>query len=196
MYEFVHSTECPDEFVYCYDDVCLLKSIKPEEIRSWPDHAFTERSIRYFKLCAQNEKNRWPVTVYKTIQLLGKERAKFNYETHMPLIYKRDLLKEMFNLFPFQEMVHPYCIATLYFNLYGGETVTLMEENHYKMCFDGSIKGVGCYTPDSVKKIEEIAKDKVFCNYNDFGLFYKKNNIFPLQEYFFANFTEKCKYEY
>jgi hypothetical protein len=195
LYLFVNSDECPEEFVYIYDDVFLLRSIKPEDIRSLPDHAFTERSIRYFKACVQNEKNRWPITIYKTIQLLGKERAKFNYETHMPLIYKRDLLKEMFDLFPFQNMVHPYCIATLYFNLYGGETVTLMEKNSYKMCFDGSIKGIGCYTPESVKKIEEIAKDKVFCNFNDYGLFYKKNDIYPLQEYIFTTFVDKSKHE-
>jgi hypothetical protein len=190
VYQFVNSKECPETFVYIYDDVLLIKEITSEEIRNLPQCQYTK------KMFAIYQGTRYGKTINQAYIL---SNAEHNFEHHLPLIYNRNHLKEMFNKFPFQEMNIPYSLATLYFNLYKDEIIyaPLNFTNNYKAGFEGFSDRICTFKQDTIKDIELAIEGKTWVNYNDTGLFWHTPNYigFPLQDWILKTFPNKSRYE-
>jgi hypothetical protein len=187
VYTFVNSSDCPEEFVYIYDDVLLLKKIARNGILNIPECKYSENMyISYMRSKHGRTMN----------QALTISRGKYRFEHHLPLIYKRDKLLNMFNKYPFQDLYIPYSLATLYFNLYPEEYIlpTLIEKTDYKVGFEGFTGGVGCYKQDTIEHIETAAEGKTWLNHNDTGLFWKPTQ-YPLQEWIKSKFPNKSIFE-
>jgi hypothetical protein len=189
--QFIYSRYCPESFIFCYDDILLLKKITSKDILNCPQYKMTEKSYFY------NNKTKWGKTINEAIKL---SNGTFNFEHHLPMIYKRDLLKEMFNKFPLQEQLVPYALGTLYFNLFPQEAsnATLNDLPNYKCGFEGiggMLNRQCVYPQNTTKEINKAVNGKTFCNYNDSGLEWKPPE-FPLKKWIEETFTKKSKYEY
>lgn len=187
MYQFVNTPNCPEEFVYIYDDILLIKEIGLGDIKNYPQAIYTETSF------ARNSHSRHGRTMNQAKIL---SNAKFNFETHLPLRYKRDKLKAMFIKFPFQEMVVPYSIATMYFNLYPEESdlPSLQIENNYKAGFEGFGNRLGVFQQNTIREIEIAVEGKTWVNYSDQGLFWLPIK-YPLMRWIENKFPKKSIYE-
>lgn len=188
---FVNSVDCPEVFCYIYDDILLLKKITSNEILNIPQFKMVKKSYLY------NEKSKWGKTVNEALRLSGGE---WNYEHHLPLIYRRDKLNNLFNLFPLEEQLIPYSLATLYFNTYPEECNegTLSNRPDYKCGFEGMgayLNRQCVYKQDSIEEIEIAVKDRIWCNYNDSGLEWKAPE-YPLKQWIELTFNKPSKYEF
>ena len=190
VYLFVNSEDCPESFVFIYDDILLIKEITSENILNIPQCKYTKKMFSIY------QETRYGKTINQAYMLSG---AEWNFEHHLPLIYNRDHLKELFKKFPFYEMNIPYSLATLYFNIYKDEILfrPLSVINNYKAGFEGFTERIATFKQDTLKDIEMAVEDKTWINYNDTGLewftpYYKG---FPLQDWIKSKFSEKSKFE-
>ena len=99
VYIFVNSTDCPEEFCYIYDDIILLREIDKRGIRNVPWIPYTNKM---YKVNATSHNGKTNNVAYDLCN------CKYNFEHHLPLIYKRDNLKSLFEQHKFWEMVRPY----------------------------------------------------------------------------------------
>jgi len=188
MKTFVFSDICPERFVYIYDDILLLKKIG-------------EKDILPYSLCREGNnwwsyknKTRQGKTIVRAAELLEKDYP-YNYETHAPLIYERDRLREMFTMFPFEVPEVPYAIATLYFNIVYPDYspyIPLQTENNYLAWFH--FDGLG-HDSHSLRVIEESIKDKVWVNYTDKALFFYGREGHVLMNFIENRFKYKSEFE-
>ena len=188
VYTFVNSENCPEEFVYIYDDVLLVKKIMADGIFNIPQCKYTASMFGVF------QKSRYGRTINQAFVLSG---SKWNFEHHCPLIYKRDKLREMFNKYPFQEMNIPYSLATLYFNLYKEEAIFEPLLENYKAGFEGFTGRIATHKQDTLHDIEKAVKDKTWVSFNDFGISWFTPNYdgYPLRDWIKNNFSNKSKFE-
>lgn len=109
-----------NEFVYIYDDICLLKQI---------DKSFFYKCY-YIETSTTNKK--WLNTIEKSLSLIpGKD-----FESHIPVLFDRLKLKFMFRSFPYSTQGVPYAPISLYFNLYGSDKQLLNGELCYNEISD------------------------------------------------------------
>jgi hypothetical protein len=189
--KFVNSNDCPEYFLYLYDDILLINKIVSNEIFNLPQFKVNEKSYLY------NEKSKWGRTVNEALRL---SNGALNFEHHLPMIYKRDLLKEMFNKFPIKEQLIPYALGTLYFNFFPQESsnIHLNDLPNYKCGFEGMggyMNRQCVYKQDSVEEIESVVKNKIFCNYNDEALAWKAPE-YPLKKWIELTFNKPSRYEF
>jgi len=188
VYTYVNSEQCPKEFCYIYDDIILLKQIDKTGIKNVPWLHYTNK---LFKVNQSSHNGK------TTNQAYILHKAKYSFEHHLPLIYKKDLLKQMFNEYKFWEQARPYSLATLYFNLYPDEYSgkPLVEENDYKVGFEGFYENrTTCFKQDTYKDIEVAIAGKTWLNFNDTGLYWGKPD-YPLKTWIVKNFKKKSRYE-
>ena len=185
---FAFSDICPDHFVYIYDDVLLLKPIKEKDILPYPCNKEGPKWKNIKKSTRHGQ------TMIRSAELLGVLQP-YNYESHAPLIYEREKLRELFTVFSIDKPGLPYPLGTTYFNYFLDDHLpTLHMENKWIawFYFDG-------ITHDCHKEsaIIQATHDKVWINYSDRGLFFRTGAdevIYPLQE-FIRKFDKKSKYE-
>jgi hypothetical protein len=188
VHQFVFSPDCPDKFVYIYDDILLIKKIDINGILNIPECKYT------FKLANHQIHNKHGRTVNQAFNMC---KPRYRFEHHLPLVYERDKLKEMFTIYRFQDLIEPYALATLYFNLYGCDDLmgSLKEKLDYKAGFEGDFaQAVGCYSSSSKESINKAVDGKTWINYNDTGLFWGPPS-FPLQIWIKNKFPNQSKYE-
>jgi len=172
------------DFVYIYDDVCLLRDIEYEDIKNLSQNTFTKRSIaKHFN------SRRWGKTLIQPHLLLGF--VDYNYEHHLPMIYNKQKLRELFKRFPLEKTYPPYPLATMYFNMFPEEADEwgLVE---YKVGFEGTVSKVACYNSSDVN---EVVRGKTWLNYNDFGLKWQHNKQIPLMDWIENNYQDKSRFE-
>jgi len=183
IYDFVNSDDCPEEFVYTYDDVLLVKKITSQGIINYPECKYDPKMEIVYRRSKHGR------TILKSFELTeGTHR----YEHHLPMVYNRDRLLEMFSTFKFWELDIPYALGTLYFNLYREDLTPLLIENNYKAGFEGFDGYIACYKSDD--NIKYNVSDKTWVNYNDTGLFWNPPQ-FPLQKWMKDSFPYKSKFE-
>ncbi|MBN1683760.1 hypothetical protein JW865_09445 [Candidatus Bathyarchaeota archaeon] len=183
--EFIYFDNCPEEFLYCYDDVLLAKKITNVDIFNTYQFKSNDKEIK------KNSSSRWGVTVNNSYSLVGDDP--YNFEHHLPLIYKRDKLKELFEKFDFTKKDIPYALATTYFN-YFKEEQSYTNMGEYKAGFEGFGLARWTYQQNTVKQISDAVLGKTWVNYNDVGLFWIPKK-YPLQEWIIKTFNKKLKYE-
>lgn len=153
--------ELPNEIVWCYDDQVMLKE---------------DFSIRYFKkpnLIPGRHTN----TIKKALELSEGSRV---FETHLPRVFRRDRLREMFDRFEIKKI--PFAPATLYYNLFDGDYVEGVDNR-------ADFYGTYGYSSESYSNIEEACEGKSWISYNNAGL------TSSLKEWIINKFSNKSIYE-
>lgn len=183
------------EFVYTYDDTCLLKPVYDVHyIVNMPLEC--ERSE--YKQIRTSKHGR---TITKSMEILERivpeDMVLYIYETHLPRRYDCKLLRELFSKFDPDGYEPPYAPATLYFNYYQPDTYIPIEvDNPWKAGFYGEDEGEGNALSNNVQRIEQAVQDKMYVNYNNFGLQMKDNHDNePLKTWLRDRWPDKSKFE-
>jgi len=180
-----------DYILYCYDDQILLRDVYSfEDISQWIATKNYWDNPKGFN----RRGNKWSRTVMKAFDVLCElERPMYDYETHLPRMFKKDELREMFDRFPIEQQIIPYAPSTLYGNLYNDSPDhILLKENKVKLGYygDGVHLPPGSFKAKSISDIDSQKKGKLWMNYNDKGM-----RVVPLKEWMEKEFSEKSKFE-
>lgn len=155
--------DCPlinDDFVYCYDDVVLLKPISAEWFKKIIAIDHVSDYVAYWgKAKGIIPDKGWRSLFSKTFMLLSKKTLpSYNYETHLPRMLNKAKLIATFA--KFGDACEDALFNSLYFNLHYKQPDILLKN-------DQRIKA-GCHrayeNPD--KLINEL-RGKVWLNYSD-----------------------------
>ena len=187
---WVNSEECPEEFVYIYDDVCLLRQIGFSEIQNRPEYLDVGN---YEKRLGETRHGKTILSAY----FLLKNKPRLNFESHMPRVYRKDKMAELFDMFDFEKLSIPYALATLYFGYYENyDMPTLKEHNEYKAGFYFEDESNCSFSSHSFHSINNAVEDKVWLNYNERGInFTGIGRRQYLKEWLIKRFPEKSKFE-
>lgn len=164
------------DFVYTYDDVVFLNHVTLEDlkVRVSHDRLKDENNIQGFTGSA-----RWKKVMINTLlRLKVNKLPDFNYETHLPRVFNKELLKTTFLRFGFKRW--PYMVPTIYFNSnFEGPDVIL----------DASSPTIEISKPLPYDLMKELLCSKKILTYNDNGL------TEDLKEILLEMFPEKSTYE-
>lgn len=183
-----------NEVLYVYDDVLLLKKQDKDQIKTIYAGGTYDKEKTYW----ENPRNKWTRTVFQAIRKVKGYGKVFLYETHLPRYFQRDKMRELFKLFPIDNMDIPYSPATLYYNyfydrpdvMYRDEDVDGQLNNPIKAGFYG-LPNFLCdsFPSRTAQQVKEFADDKLWINYNNNGL------SEPLKEWIQKQFPKKSKFE-
>ena len=183
-----------EDVLYLSDDILLLKKQDKDSIKTIYAGGTYESKKHYW----DNPRTKWARTIQQAIRKVRGYDKVFLYETHLPRYYQRSKLKEMFKMFPIENMDIPYAPSTVYFNFfynqpdycYKDESVDVQIDNPVKAGFYGSPNFLCDSFPSRTKEqVDKFTKDKLWVNYNDAGL------QEPLKEWIHKQFPKKCKFE-
>jgi len=149
-----------DDFVYCYDDVVLLKLItvgwfnKTIAIDHVPDY------VAYWgKARGIIPDKGWRSLFSKTFMLLSKNALpSYNYETHLPRMLNKSKLTATFA--KFGEACEDALFNSLYFNLHHKQPDVLLKNDH-------RIKASCHRAYENEAKLLNELRGKVWLNYSD-----------------------------
>lgn len=187
------SEDLSEEVLYVYDDILCLKKQNIDEIRKVYAGGMYKDNPNYWM---NPKRNKWRNTIAQAIERARGFGEVYLYETHLPRLYHKSKLKEMFKLFPLENMEIPYAPATLYFNMFYNK-----PDYNYKVSkesLDNDIKAGFYGTPNTLcdtfpsklpKQIELAVRNKIWVNYNDAGL------TEPMKEWIQKRFPNKSKFE-
>jgi hypothetical protein len=187
--------EVSEDFIYAYDDIILLRKLTLDIVNTPVAHH--EELPEYY---GERSRSKWGRTINEAIiRAMSFKECVYLYETHIPRMFNKAKLREMFKMFSFDKLLVPYAPSTLYFNLYYDNPVVMSEHNDIKAGFYGNDFGLtGSYDAGTLLKIEDAIKGKVWINYRDSGL----NQPSPsggkkgmLKKWIVDNFTKKSRYE-
>lgn len=130
-----------EEFIYCYDDIILMKEID----LSFFDKNYASSHISFFKRLG-----RWANTILKASGVGGDDF--YVYDHHIPVKLKKEYLVKMFKEYPFRNQKYPYAPISMYFNL-------LVSKPDLE---------IG-YGSNAIVSYNEIG-DSIWLNYSDSGL--------------------------
>lgn len=120
-----------DHFMFWSDDQLLTDDLDL-------DKAPVVANNRGFNFFTQNSKgNKWYLRMANTMQYVQKEtglRLNWNYDSHVPLPYKKDEVLDVFNRVPY-ETLPGFCINTIYYGMLRKPYTKTQEE--VKVNFEG-----------------------------------------------------------
>lgn len=184
------------DFLYCYDDVLLIKELNINDIKNVP------LEVEYPKNFKIRNFDKHGKTINAAISLLRNNRISdplYNYEIHIPRVYNCSKLSNLLEVYDFSQWRIPYALATFYFNIYPEEAIQDTEIVYsLKAGFYFDDESRGSYMSNSLAKIEQAIEGKTWINYNDMGL-----NVMAtdgtakqyLKEWIINRFPNKSKYE-
>ena len=190
------ASENDSTFLYCYDDVLLVKELNINDIENIPMEV---ENPAFFKIRNFDKHGK---TMNAAVSLLQNNKVAqtiYNYETHIPRVYNCDKLNHLLKEYDFSQWRIPYSLATLYFNVYPEEAMqdTSIIKN-IKAGFYFDDESVASYMSNSLTNIEQAIKGKTWINYNDMGLNVTATDGSGkqyLKEWIMNKFPNKSKYE-
>jgi hypothetical protein len=183
--------EVDEDVLWCYDDQILLQDVYSfADISQW----VAVKNYYEYKQTYDRRGNKWGRTVMKAFDLLVDQgRPLYDYETHLPRMFEKSRLKEMFETYPVSQQIIPYAPSTLYGNLYYDEPLYIMDKkNEIKLGLYGEAKRKqpGSFEPKTIDQIDNMKEDKLWMNYNDLG-----TRISPIFEWMKKEFPQKSQFE-
>ena len=160
MRTFLSHFPVPDEFIYTYDDVVFLNPVKKSDITRLKADSWMESEAFILKNSTGSRKwNNLLITTLKYLQSNGLPT--FNYETHLPRLFKSADLQTVFDIPDFS--IDPFLFSTVYFNMFSkGKPVILGTEK----C---DIKAT-IYSDQLTRgQIAALCEHKLFLNFNSTG---------------------------
>lgn len=185
-----------DPFLYVYDDVLLLRPVESmEEL----DKRIAMLHYKDAKPVYDNPATKWVYTAVRAFDLLRRaKRPVWDYETHLPRILKKPMLRSMFDSFPVEGEVIPYAPSTLYFNLFydkPDEKLYKNPDNTIKAGFygtrDRSLVDWLDFPSTTMQQIEDAVKGKLWVNYNHRA--FSKLSVLP--KWIEKKFSNESKFE-
>lgn len=167
--------EVSQDFIYTYDDTVFLKK------GQFSNHAIAVSEFPSAKRIEQWDGSViWKEVVSNTLQRLALNNLPlFNYETHLPRVFNKTTLNDVFNRYGFQK--RPYLVSSIYFNdTFERPDLLITENPDIKADIRSSL---------TIEQIENETANKAFLNYNDQGL------TDALKAYLIGRFPDKCLYE-
>lgn len=155
---------CPlinEDFVYCYDDIILLRDITPE----WFDKVVAVEHVNDYMTHWNAAKGvipdqGWRSLFMKTFAVLTKKHlTTFNYETHIPRKMCKSKILQTMDRFG-ETVCGDALFSSLYFNQHNAKPDILLKENN-------RIKAGLHRAYDNPAKIIEEIKGRTFLNYSD-----------------------------
>lgn len=187
------SDDLEEDILYVYDDVLLLQKQNKEQISKVYAGGMFKDNPDYW---INPKRNKWRNTIFQAIERARGFGKVYLYETHLPRLYHKSKLREMFKMFPIESLEIPYAPATLYFNMfyskpdYNYKTSKEALDNDIKAGFYGTPNNLCDVFPSKLpKQIELAVKNKLWVNYNDAGL------TEPMKEWINKKFPNKSKFE-
>lgn len=164
--------EVSENFIYTYDDTVFLNPA--------PLHDYAVARInRDTDITKWDGSNIWKEIMMNTVErLVANKLPTYNYETHLPRIFSKTGLSEIFEKFGFQK--RPYHLSTIYFNYFGIPRKLLSENKMIKADIRSN---------HTLDEINELTQARAFLNYNDDGL--NEN----LKKFLLELFPDKCRFE-
>ncbi len=156
------SKEISDDFILMYDDLYLLKDVN----RSFFDRFYVVNKL--LETRPRGNHARLRIETGKALVKNGIEDP-FNCETHLPRLYNKDLLREIWE--KYQPKENRLLTSSLYFNEFyrDEEPIQLGVNDMIKAEFHG-IKNEYSTHSNIYTWIDEYLEDKVILNHNDKGL--------------------------
>lgn len=135
--------EISDKFIYCYDDIVLLKKID----LTFFDNLIASYEISNLKKEEIKGRERWANTVFRSHKLYGN--SFYVYEHHIPVMFNKEKLKLLFKRFSFKNMKVPYATISLYFNFWHDKPDILLQKQK------------------NIISINHIDESRIWLNYSD-----------------------------
>ena len=142
-----------DTFIMTYDDIVFSREItmgvlvQPLAAAKMPD-SFD------FKTDASDA---WKTVFINTMKaLLRNKMPMYNYETHCPRVFDKQILADVFERFGFEK--RPYCFPSLYFNSYEVQPMLLNEENYIKAAINSE---------ESFENLKDSVEKYYFTNWTE-----------------------------
>ncbi|MCK5017016.1 MAG: hypothetical protein KAS32_08085 [Candidatus Peribacteraceae bacterium] len=187
------SDDLNENILYVYDDILLLKTQDKEQIKTLYAGGRYMDKQEYWN---NPRGNKWRNTIFQAIDRARGYGEVFLYETHLPRYYEKSKLREMFKMFPIDQMDIPYAMATLYYNMFYSKPDMLYllnketMDNPIKAGFYGSGNNLCDVFPSkTMEQIEKHTIDKLWVSYNDAGL------TDALKKWIQTRYKKKCKFE-
>jgi hypothetical protein len=186
-----------DPFLYMYDDILLLRPVENiEDI----DKKVAMMHYKDGKHVYENPVTKWSFTALRAFDLLKRaERPIWDYETHLPRILRKNLLRSMFESFPPDKESIPYAPSTLYYNLFydkPDEVIYKNQENKIKAGFygtrDESLFDWSDFPSTTMEKVDQAVKGKLWLNYNHKPILMRTS---VLTKWIAGKFPNKSKFE-
>lgn len=163
-------------FIYTYDDVVFLNPVSLADLEfRWSHKRLTnEANILTFTGGA-----RWKNVMINTLKRLqANSLPDYNYETHLPRVFKKGFMGLTIEKFGFKRI--PYAIPTIYFNFnYDGAQGIIGPDS----------PSANVNKPFTSEELSELLNEKQILSYNDSGL----ND--ELKSYLLNLFSEKSSFE-
>lgn len=156
-------TDCPlinDDFIYCYDDVILLRPITP----AWFDKTIAVEHVKDYTTHWNAAKGiipdqGWRSLFMKTFAVLTKKKLPtYGYETHLPRRLSKIKIQKTFDRFG--DACGECLFSSLYFNLNYDKPDVLLKENT-------RIKAGMHRAYNNPEKIIAEIKGRVWLNFSD-----------------------------
>ena len=152
------SSRVKKDFIYAYDDVIFCNAISYAEIGFRWSHPplESEANIKSF-----SGSGNWKDMLIQTMRRLHINKLPdYNYETHLPRIFNKSKMRELFAQYGFRKI--PYYIPTVYFNKYFAEPDGLIDhENGNSRMLSYALN------PET---LDDLFSKKQIIVYNDDGL--------------------------
>jgi hypothetical protein len=167
------SDKVDDTFIYTYDDIIFVSPVDYSDITLLKADSFIE-SEGFIKEKSTGSRKWNNLLIHSFQYLTANNHPTFNYETHLPRVFRKSLLQELFDR---PELQHdPFLFSTLYFNMNYKSKPCLIGEPKCDM-------KAGVYTQQNLRQIRAVCEGKKFLNFNNNGvnplLFRFLHELFP-----------------
>lgn len=159
LFVYCWRSDCPEEFVWAYDDQILFK---PTDFEEFKGLGFCVEKGRYRKRLTRHEE-----TIKQALNLSG---GKINCEHHGYKPYNRDKLRNMFGLRDFRGMDIPYSVNTLYRNMFNEINRFVVKEITKDVAYIHKGDGHHHYFIIHPQEVTPISQEYTMLSYDDFGL--------------------------
>lgn len=159
----INSPLITDNFVLMYDDILFIKPCDYKTLKLKIAHDEVKDAATYFKQgSGPNPSSKWQNLFMQTHHMLSKKGLPtYNYETHLPRLLNKVLLKKVMDRFKITEKA---CLFnTLYFNSY-------YEKPDIQLNLNNPIKAGFYRGHDRLANIISECRGKTFMNYDNIGL--------------------------
>lgn len=172
---------CTEDVMLMYDDIYILQSVNPDFFAN----PIAMQEMRYYP--ADTTHHRLMNRTFDELQTRGLPY--YNYETHLPRIYKREKMLEVIEKFNPQD--NRLLTNTLYYNYwFKDQRPQLIEYNHkIKSGFYDEDYVPYSYPCETREQVLQAMSGRLVLNHNDEGL------SPVLKEVIEQLFSEKCEFE-
>jgi hypothetical protein len=160
MKTLLQSEDLDESFIYTYDDIIFIAPVEYSDIAMLKADSFIE-SAEFIQEKSTGSR-KWNNLLTFDFNFLSASKFRtYNYETHLPRMFQKNLLMELFSIPELQEV--PFLFSTLYYNMFFKVKPYIIGQPN---C---DIK-TGVYEQQNIRQIRAACAGKKFLNFNNQGV--------------------------